>query len=154
MGKFKYREKLDEIKSNVEVEVFITKVPLRAKIFGKRIYSEDQDQNFKWETHSIIFKGIIYITNQIFIRKEPMDMVKPTPGFIEISDNEKFCDYLLVEVSPGKWEIRKNQYGNDWNESEAKLEVLSEFEGYSDTKAINQFLKVVNELLALEREGK
>ena len=154
MSKFKYREKVDGIKSNVEVEVIIKRIPLLAWIFGKRIYNEDQDKYYKCETHSIIYRGIIYITNQIFTRKEPMDMVKPKPGLIEISDTEKFCDYLLVKISPGKWEIRKNQFGEDWNESEAKLEVISEFEGYSDTKAINQFMKIVNELLTLQREEK
>lgn len=73
MGEFKYREKLDGITSDVFVDVIIKKVPLLARLFGKRIFTKDEDQNYKCETHSIIYKGIIYITNQIFTRKEPVD---------------------------------------------------------------------------------
>lgn len=72
MGEFKFKEKLGETKSNVTVNVEIVKVPLMARIFGKKISSSDEDQHLKVTTESIIYKGIIYIVNQIRIEKEPI----------------------------------------------------------------------------------
>ena len=73
MGEFKYKEKLGEVTSNVTVNVETCKVPLMARIFGKKISSCDEDQHYKCETQSIIYKGIIYITNQIIISKNPIN---------------------------------------------------------------------------------
>ena len=80
-------------------------------------------------------------------------MIKETPGMIEITDTTKFCDYALVEISLSKWQIRKHQFEEDW-EDEHPIEVLEEFQEYSDTKAIAIFMKLVNELLGITREGK
>jgi len=73
MGEFKYKEKLGGVISNVTVNIEIKKVPLMARIFGKKISSTEKDQHFKCETESIIYRGTIYITNQIIVEKEPID---------------------------------------------------------------------------------
>ena len=73
MGQHKYKEKLNGVKSNVTVDVEIVKIPLLARLFGKRIYNVEEDQNDKCETQSIIYRGIIYIANQISVRKEQID---------------------------------------------------------------------------------
>ena len=73
MGEFKYKEKLGEVKSNVTINVEICKIPLMARIFGKRISSYYEDQHYKCETQNIIYRGIIYIVNQIRIEKEQID---------------------------------------------------------------------------------
>lgn len=73
MSEFKYKEKLGNNYSNVTINVMSKKAPLMARIFGKRISSTDEDQHCKCETESIIYRGVIYITNQIIIEKEQIN---------------------------------------------------------------------------------